>query len=301
LDENRNTRLILLERGGQRARVYPEQGFALHGFEQEMGERGLARVVYGPEGGAEPPDRRFGNPVLFPSPSTSHGPQGLNSWEWENRALPMAFHGFARDLYWKVLDLGTDHVTGELTPQGSVRVAFPFDFALRLTYRLDERGLVLDAQLTNTGAEAFPYALGFHPYLRAPLGAKGSAADASVALPGGVQTRSDDGWRSLVDEPFAARRLEATSDLAGSLILTQTQARALELEDHANGLVARVSVEGSETEFPVWVVWSASPDSPYVCLEPWTDVPNALNRPQTRRCPPGQTHRYQMVLSVRAM
>ncbi len=294
-----NKRLVFLEHGDKRAWVYPEQGFALYGFEQGTGQ-GLARVLYGPGGGAAPEDRRYGNPILFPSPSTSHGRHGPDSWDWNGRALPMAFHGFARDLYWTVVEQGPDHVTGQLAPYANARLGFPFDFTLRLTYRLDERGLALDGQVTNTGAEAFPYALGFHPYVRAPLGPGGNVADASVSAPGGVQMISDDGWRSFRAEPFAARRLEATSDLAGSLVLTQTPVRALELEDRANGLVARVSVEESETEFPVWVIWSASPDSPYVCLEPWTDVPNALNRPQTRRCLPGETHRYRMVLSVRA-
>src|SRR5690349_625297 len=85
-------RLIFLERGDKRAWVYPEQGFTLHGFEQDT-PRGLASVIYQPARGSEPWDRRYGNPVLFPAPSATTGPQGPNTWEWNGRTLPMPFHG----------------------------------------------------------------------------------------------------------------------------------------------------------------------------------------------------------------
>lgn len=294
-----NGRHLLLQQGNKRAWVYPEQGFQLHGFEQDMGERRVARVIYAPGTSTEPFDRRYGNPILFPSPSRSQSGAGPDTWEWNGRTLPMPFHGFARDVYWQVTDNQADRVTAVLTPEGVAHVCFPFDFAVRLTYRLGEEGLALDAEVSNNGHEAFPYALGFHPYLRAPLGPKGAVADASVALPACVQVRSDDGWRTHRRQPREAQRLAADEELVDSLLLTDLPSGYLELEDRASGMTGRVSVEGSEEPFPYWVIWSASPDSPYVCLEPWSDVPNALNRPRARRCAPGATHRYRVVLSVR--
>jgi galactose mutarotase-like enzyme len=295
-----NARHVLLQRGNKRAWIYPEQGFQLHGFEQEMGERGVARVIYAPGTMTEPFDRRYGNPVLFPSPSRSQSGAGPDTWKWNGRTLPMPFHGFARDVYWQVTDVQMDRVTARLVPEGVSRVCFPFNFALRLTYRLGEDGLALDAEISNTGdAEAFPYALGFHPYIRVPLGPRGAITDASVVLPGGAQIRSDDGGRTHGRQPLEPRRVQADAELVNSLLLTDLPTRCLEVEDRANGMAARVSVEESEGPFPYWVIWSASPDSAYVCLEPWTDTPNALNRPSTRRCAPGETHRYRMVLSVR--
>jgi galactose mutarotase-like enzyme len=73
------------------------------------------------------------------------------------------------------------------------------------------------------------------------------------------------------------------------------------VEDPSSGLAARVSVAGSEQSFPVWVIWSSAPDAAYVCLEPWTDAPNALNREGTRKLAGGATHRYRMELSVRSL
>ena len=49
------------------------------------------------------------------------------------------------------------------------------------------------------------------------------------------------------------------------------------------------------------IIWSAAPEAPYVCLEPWTDAPNALNRPGTRTLAAGAKHRYRMTISARTL
>ena len=296
-----NARHLLLQQGNKRAWVYPEQGFQLHGFEQDMGERGTARIIYAPGTTPEPFDRRYGNPILFPTPSRSQSRAGQDTWEWKDEVLPMPFHGFARDLYWQVVDTRTNSVTAMLVPQGIPRICFPFDFEVRLTYRLDDGGLTLDTEVSNSGEESFPYALGFHPYICAPLGPKGTIGDACVLLPESVRVSSDDGWRTQRRQSLEPSRLQADEEMVGSILLTDLKDPYIEMEDHANRMAARVSVEASEEPFPIWVIWSASPDSPYVCLEPWSAAPNALNRAETRRCAPGETHRYRVTLSVRGI
>jgi galactose mutarotase-like enzyme len=210
----------------------------------------------------------------------------------------MPQHGWVRDLYWHVEEITPTSVAGLVVPTNGMRAAFPFRFELRLRYQLGQRRLKLDAMLANTGAEAFPYALGFHPYLRAPLG-EGLRSECLVRLPGGVRVQSNDGFRTLARTACPSRVVACSeAELAGSILLTETRARSLTLEDAAARLATTVSVEESEQDFPVWVVWSASPEAPYVCLEPWTDAPNALNRAGTRSIAPGATHRYRMTIGL---
>jgi galactose mutarotase-like enzyme len=295
-----STRVLVLEDGDSRALIYPEQGFQLHGFDVGLASGRRVAAIYGPPGPLEPVDRRYGNPVLFPSVGLSHGSQA-DSWEHNGRALLMQQHGWARDLYWQVEAADARSVTGVLVPTNGMRVAFPFPFTLRLRYSLEGRTLALDTTLANTGQTSFPYALGFHPYLRAPLGA-GGRERCQVELPGGVRLQSPDSWRTLTRGPASARTVLATdAELPGSIVLAETGARALEVQDPAAGLATRVSVEDSEQTFPVWVAWTAAPDAPYVCLEPWTDAPNALNRPGTRTIAPGATHHYRMTIGVHAL
>jgi galactose mutarotase-like enzyme len=274
--------------------VYPEQGFQLHGFAASVGAGAGSRVVdavYAPAGEREPDDRRYGNPVLFPSVGVTSGAEP-DRWTYRGRAMPMQQHGWARDAYWHVEAIDDGSVTGVLVPTTGIRAAFPFAFELRLRYAIEASGLALTAEVANRGDEAFPYALGFHPYLTA-------SPRARVRLPQGVRLRSDDGWRTIARAPSPARDIEATdAELPGSIVLAETAAGALELDNPETGTVTRVSVDGSADSFPVWVVWSGAPDARYLCLEPWTDAPNALNRLHTRTLAPGDAHRYRMTISL---
>jgi len=296
-----NSRLVLIEHQNKRAWVYPEHGFQLYGFEEDLDKDHTVSVIYAPDQKKEPVGRRYGNPILFPNPSPSHSQHGPDTWVWQGQVLAIPSHGFARNMYWHVLDRREDRVTAELVPNTNTKLAFPFDFRLQLTYQLDTRGLVLEGRIENTGQEAFPYALGFHPYLNTPLGRKGGIQDCFVSLPSGVQVQSPDQWKTHSQNSFNARQIRCDEPLNPAILLLNSGSRQLELEDRANGLITRVSVAASEQSMGIWVVWSTSPETPYICLEPWTDFPNALNRSETRRCGQGQTHRYQMVISVQSL
>ncbi len=295
-----SSRLIELTDGKSRALVYPERGFQLFSYQADVGGRQV-ETIYVPPPGREPADRRYGNPVLFPAVGLSNGSR-TDGWDHKGAFLPMPMHGWARNVYWQVEQLDGRSLTAVVVPHPGFRMGFPFDFELSMTYRIERTGLVLETELENRGKEPFPYALGFHPYLRAPLGTGGDRARCLVRAPAGVRLQTSDAWRSITRAPEAARSIPVTApELSGSVVLTETGVTALEVEDPASGFAAKVSVAGSEQSFPTWVIWSASPDATYVCLEPWTDAPNALNRAGTRQLAAGGTHSYRLELSARQL
>lgn len=292
------SRLAVLDDGESRALLYPERGFQLLSYEVGIGGKRV-EVIHPSAGDIEPTDRRYGNPVLFPAVGVSNGSRA-DSWDHQGVALPMPPHGWARNVYWQVERADARSLTAVVVPNPGFKLCYPFDFELRMTYRLDRGGLALETTLANTGSAPFPYALGFHPYLKAPLGEGGDRSRCVVQSPGGTRLTTADGWRTINRAKEAPRALLATDpELPGSVVLEGSGATALEVLDPATGLAARVSVEGSEMDYPVWVIWSAAPEAPYVCLEPWTDAPNALNRPGTRTIAGGATHRYRMVIDIR--
>ncbi len=294
-----NSRIIPISQGDQRAWVYPEHGFQLYGYEHKINGKNIP-VIHVPGLEREPLDRRYGNPILFPAPSVTHSSHGRESWVCEDKVLPMPAHGFARNCYWHVVDVKSSSVTAELIPNSSALICFPFEFRLRMTYHFAGSGLILDAELENTGQHPFPYSLGFHPYINAPLGKNGKKSDCTVALPKSTRLSSKDGWNSFQNQPdYGPITIHADGpELATTIMLADSGAKFLELNDVGNQMKVRVSAEGSEQSLPVWAVWSGSPDAPYICLEPWSDAPNALNRKETRQCRPGEKHFYQMVISV---
>ncbi|HEY0709705.1 MAG TPA: hypothetical protein VGG33_23030 [Polyangia bacterium] len=294
------SRLITISDGKSRALVYPERGYQLFAFSTEVAGK-TVDVIHTPPGDIEPTDRRYGNPILFPAVGLSNGSRN-DAWDHGGVALPMPPHGWARNVYWQVTEITPQSVTAVCLPNPGFKLAFPFDFELRVRNHLSDGVLVTETTISNTGKTAFPYALGFHPYLNAPLGPGGRRDQCDVELPAGTRLTSEDAWRTIARAPAPARKVSVSAaELPGSIVLEGTGATALEVVDHASKLAARVSVEGSAETYPVWVVWSAAPDAPYVCLEPWTDAPNALNRSTTRTLGPGGIHRYKMEISVKAL
>ncbi len=294
-----NPRLIPITHGNKRAWIYPEQGFQVHAFEQDMPNGAVAQVLCPVTTHLEPSNRHYGNPILFPNPGAVAGPIGKDSWTWKQKNLSMPSHGFARNTYWHTLEIHPDRVIGALYPNPETRLLFPFEFCCHATYQLNETGLVLDFEVRNPGTESFPYALGFHPYFSTPLGPKGSVADCSLKLPKAIRVTSKDHFVTQAGQAYPETVVQANQDIADSILLMESGALALHCVDHANGWTATVSSEGSSMDFPVWVVWSSSPEAPFICIEPWTDLPNALNRRETRFCPAGATHHYRLTISIR--
>ncbi len=291
------SRLVEIRHGDMRALVYPERGFQLYGFERDFGRGDPFPAIYAPSLDAEPDQRRYGNPVLFPCCGISSHAGGTDLWSRAGKTWPMPGHGFARNHYWRILDAREDRVTAELTPTHGSRILFPFEFRLELTYRLDAQGLLLDARVENPGREAFPYALGFHPYLRLPRRGDGAFGKFSVELPRGTRHRSSDGWQTMSAEIFPGRLIH-NEEISDAIVLSDCAERRLRLAWEEAGRTITVSTGQSPEPFPWWAIWRPSVEAEYLCLEPWTETINALNRSATRRCAPGETHCYRMDLTI---
>jgi galactose mutarotase-like enzyme len=294
-------RLVCLQNKNLRMWIYPEQGFQIYRLEQDIENRDTVILVDYPPNCCEPSDRRFGNPILFPNPGVANSQNGDDTWIWNKKTFSMPPHGFGRNFYWKVTEIQTSSITGELVSSSSTKAQYPFDFRVRVKYSLEDDGLVIETWIENTGENAFPYAFGFHPYFRTPLGPKGTKSDCTIDLPKGIRIKSSDQWRSFSGEPFSPKCLHALDpELSSSIALTETNSKFLHLMDKANKVAVKISVEESPQDFPVWVVWSASVEAPYVCIEPWTDLANALNRSETRRCMPQAKNHYRVRFSAEA-
>lgn len=184
---------------------------------------------------------RGGIPVLFPI--AGKPPEGS----------PLAQHGFARNAQWEALLLdGTNRLECRLRSQP--RDGYPFRCEALLAFTLSESALRVDFTLHNTGHDALPFQLGFHPYFAVP--------DKAAARVETQATQALDN-RTGATGPFAAP--DFTQGELDLQLLDHREARTVLHRPPLPPL--RLSWS---PEFRRLVLWTL-PGKPFLCVEPWTE------------------------------
>lgn len=245
------------------------------------------------------------SPILFPVIGRSPGGTVLV----DGRTLPMPPHGFAAGAGFTVEASGDSACTLVLSPDDRTRASYPFDFRLRLDYRLDDAAIVCRATVTNPGSTALPGSLGFHPGFRWPLpGSPGKAGHELVfpdddhlavrrledaALAPQVERLSLVDHRLVLDEG-----LFATS----ALIVTDYRSRAIRYRSRSGGPEIVVSREN----LPRLGLWMR-PGAPFICIEPWHGQAAPVGfagelreRPGGFELGPGTERDFTMTITVQA-
>lgn len=210
-------------------------------------------------------------PVLFPIVGN------LRNDRAESAQGEVAFgrHGLARNYEHDVVEAADDAVTFQLVSSDDTRAAFPYDFQLRMTYRVVGDGLEQEFEVTNTGDVTLPFCVGGHPAFNVPApGCEDeNFADYKLvfARPWTYASPTISTETGLLDY---GNRFTLVDD-ADQLPLTHQlfDVDTLTFEDVPERTVSLVgpSGHGMRVDFAGfdWLgVWSA-PNAPFVALEPW--------------------------------
>jgi galactose mutarotase-like enzyme len=202
---------------------------------------------------------RGGIPVLFPIA----GQLVDGQYEWAGQTYRMKNHGVARNHPWEVEAMKTDgSATITLTLHSNVETlaAFPFEFELRFTYRLQNGVLSIEQQYVNRSQREMPMVAGFHPYFATEGKNLTYVTDATTMLD----------YNDKMEKPFnGSLNLEGMVE-SSALLDARKPEIAFPLSKSR-----KVRLTYSE-EFRYVVLWSVE-GKPFVCVEPWTALNEALN------------------------
>jgi galactose mutarotase-like enzyme len=260
--------VLVLESERSRAEVVPQRGGIVSSFAVD----GRELLYLDPATLADPSKNvRGGIPVLFPSP----GKLKDDRFAREGKQGELKQHGFARNLAWKPArtSAAEAEVTLSLLSNEQTLAQFPWEFRYDLTVSLAAQTLRLGISVQNTGTEVLPCGLGFHPYfLLTDKNAK-------------IDTRATTIFDNVSKRQGPFQGFDFTRKEQDIYLLDHgSSASALHYHDGSQ-LAIRAS-----SEFSLWVVWSLA-DKDYVCIEPWTTPPNALNTDESLlHIAPGASH-----------
>ncbi len=223
-------------------------------------------------------------------------------------AYPMRQHGLARTSLFELVDRDDGSCRLRLRADETTRRAFPFDFALDLTYRITGATLAIAGTVHNGGAIGMPVSFGFHPAFRWPLPYGAAALDHAVVfaeeepaplatVAGGLlsdrRTPSPVRGRTLALEPHLFDE--------DALIFLAPASRSLRYGP-PGGRSLRVDFAG----MPQLGLWS-KPGAPFLCIEPWSGYASPAGfegditeKPGMTRIAPGEDHSFAMQVSLDA-
>jgi aldose 1-epimerase len=179
---------------------------------------------------------------------------------------PHALHGQGWRGVWAVESaneteavLSFDHAPGE----------WPWAYRAEQRFTLDDDGLRLELSVTNTGGEAMPAGLGFHPYFPAPAGQRLPAGVAGVWMIDGdclPTTHVAGAWRS----DWAAGAPTAVSELIDNCYTGW------------DGVATLSAPGGASTTLTAspdcrWLHVYSPPGADFVCAEPVANRPDPFH------------------------
>ena len=193
-------------------------------------------------------------------------------------SYPIAMHGVARKSQFALVEQGETFVCLALASDEATRKVFPFDFIFEVTYRLNGNTLQIEFNVKNPAQTPLYFACGSHESYALDENVDGYSIEFETQETlthyphnnGGYLTgeKVDYGTRKVLDLPRDVLQDGTT------LIFKGIQSRKVRLMKKDGTPLADVSFEG----FPNLLFWRAL-DAKYICIEPWTNLPDLADVP----------------------
>lgn len=214
-------------------------------------------------------------PVLFPIVGSLKD----GAYEYRGQTYHLPRHGFARDKEFRVKEQEAWRVVFVLESDDDTRKVFPFEWTLEIEYRLWKKVLHTSYRVLNRGTDEMLFSIGAHPAFNLPFFGEGQFEDGfldfELVEPLERWLLNDQGLLSGETRPLpsAGRSLVTTRPLFSDDALVFKRLKSSRIALRQKGSPASVSMEfPGFTHFGVWT----APGAPFVCLEPWCGVADAV-------------------------
>lgn len=215
------------------------------------------------------------SPILFPIV----GALKDDTFLYSGASYELTRHGFARDMVFHLTEQRSDYITFQLLSNTSTRTKYPFDFELKVSYRLIDDFLEVTYGVVNSGDTAMYFSIGAHPAFKVPL-VDGTDYEAHYLL--FQHKESAPRWPIdpkglIMDRPIPLLENTSTLKLSHDLFKQdalvfknlRSQQVSLKSKSHNNG------VDFYFQGFPYLGIWSAK-NSDFVCIEPWCGIADSV-------------------------
>lgn len=244
---------------------------------------------------------RGGSPVLFPFPSWVSFRGQKDTYESGGDLYQLPQHGFLRKKNFQLADesTGDSRLLAQFASDAHTRDVYPFDFLAQMSFEVTANGLSSKACITNTSPVTSPVAFGFHPYLNLHLTAQSVREKFFVEMPYCTEISADDNeWLKYSARPLDDDHPSIDQDFSGTRYFNQCAYNFMRLVDPVSGLAIKVEWR-FQTQRQYVALWAPDQQSPYFCIEPWSNLPNSYGRPtELALLASGEQATFELILSL---
>mgnify|MGYP006173994357 FL=1 len=266
--------------GGSTFLAWPEAGARLMHWNHARIDGSIREVIHWPE--LMELDQplahvRGGNPVLFPFNARSYGAGEIHFWrdlQGKRRAMPM--HGIARQGAFTLDYIDDNGFRAIFQPTESDQEIYPYDYEFRVTYRFEARRLICEFALLNRGTTPIPWSAGHHFYFAAPWTEGETRDDYFIKLPPADAVRQT-ATGALEPGPTLSRLATLSNpDLVDTIhVGLADNTVKFGPKDDSEHVTVSLGTTAKPDPDAAFVTWTANPETPYYCVEPWMGPPNA--------------------------
>lgn len=202
------------------------------------------------------------SPILFPIV----GRLKNDSYTFKNKSYALPRHGFARNFGFKIENQTENSALFSLESNAETLQQFPFEFELKMEYRLSENGLEITYLVSNKSNEVMPFSIGAHPAF-----AIDNAFDnyslvfnpSEKMISHQLENEQFDGSFREIEVKKGKMNLDYSLFEKDALVFKELKSNEITLQ-HNNEFVLKMIFEG----FPYLGIWT-KPNAPFLCIEPW--------------------------------
>ncbi len=183
----------------------------------------------------------------------------------------MQLNGFALDSNFEITALHEDSVTFTLLPNERTLKAYPFHFALHVTYTIKENTLTVHHKIENTGDAPLPFCIGSHTAYKWPLFPGDQPEDYFLRFEKEETLDSFNpfGWTERFVDGTDIRPLSHALFANYTRSLRNIESEWIELACRRHAHAVRIH----RKDYPFLAIWSLpTPKAALICLEPSTSV-----------------------------
>ena len=184
-------------------------------------------------------------------------------------------HGFVKKAEFTVVAQTADSIALQVSSNQQTKSVYPYDFTFTVTYRVKNNRLFIEYGVQNTGEKALYFACGGHDSFTFT----GEISDYCLRFEKAENlvhyAHDDDGYLTGETTSYGENTdtLVLPSDFlqeGRTLIFKGVQSRKVVFQRKNGEKLAEICFDGFEN----LLIWRATADSQYVCIEPWTNLPD---------------------------